>query len=191
MIWNQSPFLRQFTALSILLLLIGIAFSLGEKMVVEPLRSRGSDIETLSKQLAEIKADQKDDKSLAKRRMEAEQELRSLNIFWSGPNRPQIAASIQDVLRVAAQQSDGQLVSTSVLQEATKDNMLAIRARIDGTLTTLQRALSAVEQSRPRLFVTSLVVTTASAANTTAKQQLLSFEISVAGYVAADDPATP
>ena len=164
------------------------------KLVVWPLVnlsvSRQTDVETLSDQLRDLRNMERRAPLLGKREQTAIGKLKTLDVFWSGPSEAAITASMQDIIRNAAQQSGGIVTSSAILTQsaATQHGMLAIRARVDGPLDTLVRVLSTVEAARPKLFVGSLAVSFVSP-GTRDRPPQLSFEFSVSGYVSGPSRA--
>jgi len=148
--------------------------------------SRQADILALSRQLQEMKAVATRGPVFAQREQQITGQLQRLGLFWSGPNEGAIAASMQDLVRKSVQETGGIVTSTSTLPtDATKAaGMLAIRARVEGSLATLEHVLGALEGATPRLFIDNLAVSTVSPSTHDHPQQL-SFEFSAAGYLAS------
>jgi hypothetical protein len=148
--------------------------------------SRQADILALSSQLQELKAVATRRPIFVQREQHIAGQLQRLGLFWSGPNEGAIAASMQDLVRKSAQESGGIVTSTSTLpaDATTAAGMLAIRARVEGSLATLQHVLGALEGATPRLFIDNLAISTVSPSTHDHPQQL-SFEFSAAGYLAS------
>jgi hypothetical protein len=139
---------------------------------------------TLSKQLHHLQATYSQADALGKREREGLTALKTLNVFWSGASEASMEVSIQDLIRSAAQQSGGTVISSSAMtaNATSTPNRLIVRARIDGSLATLIHLLAVVDAQHPKLFVSNLAVSSVRPGTQDQPSQL-SFELSVWGYV--------
>ena len=176
---------RQILAVGLLVLVIVMVWSLLLQPILGLALGRQAEVSALSDRLAQLRAAEARVPLLGQRERIAAQQLKALDVLWSGPSRTAIAASMQDLVRAAAQQSGGVVSSTSMLprKDTQGSDTLAVRARVEGTLDTLQHVLTIVDDTRPKLFVNDLTVSAAAPSSRDRPQQL-SFEFSVSGYLA-------
>jgi hypothetical protein len=171
------------------ILLLLLAFAAAWALVIHPIvaipQFAASENRTLADEIETLRERFTRTPSLQRRRADATAGMTALQVLWRGNNGTQIGAAIQDVIRSATQQSGGQVVSISTDTSAPNVEAitLSVRARITGTLATLQHVLGNLELARPRIFVDSLEVTANQGASSAQYAQQLSFEISVFGYV--------
>lgn len=176
---------RQATAIALLALLGLTAWVAVVQPIIALSSVRISEIADLNEQIASLRATAAHAPTLQEQRTGAIVAINARQAVWSGPDRSQIAVTMQDVLRAATQQGGGHVVSASMLGDDAGDiaGRLSVRARVDGTLGTLQHVLTTIDQNRPRLFVDSLVVTTTDAGDAREHAPTLSFELSVSGFL--------
>ena len=178
-----SPRAKQGVALGILLLVILLVWNAIIWPSIDLAVARQSDVAALSIQVQQLREMERRAPSLGKREEAAVAGLQSLGVFWSGSSQASISAAMQDLIRSAAQQSGGVVSSSSALPPDSKVNagMLGVRARVDGSLDTLQHVLAVIDGAGPKLFLSNLAVSAAAPATKEQPAQL-SFEFSVSGY---------
>jgi hypothetical protein len=177
------PRTRQGLAIALLILVTLLVWFALVGPILNLALSRQADVTILSGEAQELQSLENRAPTIGARKEAARAALQSLGVLWSGPNKVAIAASMQDLVRTAAQQSGGVVSSSSALTENDSGDahMVGIRARVDGSIGTLQQVLRALDVARPRLFVTNLSISSA-APGTKDQPPQLSFEFSVAGY---------
>lgn len=147
--------------------------------------TRRAEIRALAERLHDLQAVERRAPTLERRERAAVSRLQSLGVFWSGPSAAAISAAMQDLIRTAAQQGGGLVNSSSALPDTVESNaMMGVRARVDGTLDTLQHVLAAADSARPKLFLSNLAISMVAPATREHPTQI-SFEFSVSGYVTA------
>jgi hypothetical protein len=129
---------------------------------------------------------------VAGRRAATEAALRRLNaalsdpaVFWSGPSAPTVSAAIQARLREIVTASGGSLRSTTDLPASPEHGLsrVILRLQTDGTVPALQAILSAIETSKPALFVDGIIINAADSSVAPANQPpMLSIQLDVTGY---------
>jgi len=120
---------------------------------------------TLDARLASLQAELATLARLAAGRAEAERRLEAMKRsdaarrHYLAERTPSLAAAeLQRLLRRAAEQGQGELISTEVPGGQRPEAEVTVRARIRGDTATLQRMLHALEAGPPILFVQDLSV---------------------------------
>lgn len=177
---------RKAAALAILFGFVVMLANLLWQILVVPVAIRQAEIGRLADLLADARVQVVQAASLRRDIQSASATLHGLGATWPEGDRVRTAAIIQDVLRAAAQSAGGHVVSSAAAADDAADTDIVVRARIEGTLVTLRQVLDAVHVNRPRLFVDTLSVTTPGGPSTPTRPQMLSFEVALHGFTAAD-----
>jgi len=128
---------------------------------------------------------------VAGRRAGIEASLRELDaalsnpaIFWPGQSVPAVSAAIQGRLREIVTASGGTLRSTTDLPAAPDRGLprVSLRLQSDGPVTALQAMLSAIEMSKPVLFVDAMTINAPDGSTALNQPPMLSIQIDVIGY---------
>ena len=115
----------------------------------------------------------------AERRLEAMKRNDAARRHYLAERTPSLAAAeLQRLLRRAAEQGQGELVSTEVPGGQRPEAEVMVRARVRGDTATLQRMLHALEAGPPILFVQDLSVDVARG---------LVISLDVSGYMRAPE----
>jgi len=140
---------------------------------------------TLDARLASLQAELATLARLAAGREETERQLEAMKRsdaarrHYLAERTPSLAAAeLQRLLRRAAEQGQGELISTEVPGGQRPEAEVTVRARIRGDTATLQRMLHALEAGPPILFVQDLSVDVARG---------LVISLDVSGYMRAPD----
>jgi general secretion pathway protein M len=183
--FSLTPAVSRTLALAVL---VGL-FLLGWFAVASPLigmvSDRQSDIDTLQKRAATLRATIARIPELERRGRTAKEALDAAGSIWVGTSDAAMAATLQDQLRQVVTSSAGVVKSTSYLGAVTAEKELQtirIRLSADGTLDTLQHTLAAVETARPPMFVENMVIV-APAQFTTDKPPILALDFEISAFM--------
>ena len=174
---------RQGLAVGILLIAVMTLWNVVVWQVVSLPIAMQADVTALSTRLQDLRTVAHRAPTLTKREQAAVAGLQSLDVFWSGTSKSATLSAMHDLIRNAAQQSGGVVSSSSALatDEAAPHGMLGVRARVEGSLDTLQHVLTAIDAAHPKLFLGNLSVSV-TVPGTRDRPPQLSFEFSVSGY---------
>ncbi|MFO1027176.1 MAG: type II secretion system protein GspM [Acetobacteraceae bacterium] len=175
---------RRAAAVLILLLLVLVAWLLVVRPLVAMVTDRQRDIAMLSDRLATLRLAISRIPLLEERDASLDTRLDEGGGVWTDISDAAVAAQMQDQLGQAIRRDGGIVRSASTMQGTDEGGLHAVRVRfsVEGTLETIERMLSAIQISKPALFVDSMNIT----APTTVprdKPPRLNFDLEVIGYI--------
>ena len=181
--WTKSN--RRLAAVLILCLVVFLLFLIVVKPILTLPFDRRAELNALGHEVARLREEVAQRPALEDRRLRAERWLGTEQVLWKGIGYVQIGSAIQDAIRGAALQSHGQVISTSPETKDTEDGepRIVVRARIEGSIETLQHVLASLAEQRPRLYVDTLSVTSPQGGSTHERAQQLSFELVLSAFL--------
>jgi general secretion pathway protein M len=188
--FSLTPAVSRTLALAVLFGMLVLGWFAVASPLIDMVSERQSEIETLQKRQASLKATIARLPELERRGRAAKAALDAAGSVWVGASDAAIAATLQDQLRQAVAKANGTVKSTSYLGGTTTDKDLQtirIRLSADGTLDTLQHTLAAVEAARPPMFVENMTIS-APAQFTTEKPPILALDFEISAFMRKAEP---
>jgi hypothetical protein len=174
--------LRRALALTILLTVLVLGWTLAVEPLIDLSRDRQADIAALSDQLAHLQAIIGRQPALARRAATEQSALSAEGGLWNGASAAEVAAAMQDRLRKVVSASGGRLRSTAMVAEAAERGFhrVTVHFSIEGTLDTVTATLAAIEAAHPAMFVDLLAIHAAGVASAN-RPPALATELDVSG----------
>jgi hypothetical protein len=183
--FSLTPAVSRTLAIAVLFGLLLLGWFAVASPLIGMVWDRQSEIETLQRRLASLKATIARIPELERRGVAAKAALEAAGSIWVGASDAAIASTLQDQLRQAVAKSNGTVKSSSYLGGVAADKDLQtirIRLSADGSLETLQQTLAAVQTARPPMFVDTMTIA-APAQFTTDKPPILALDFEISAFM--------
>lgn len=181
---SLTPALSRILALAVLLALLLLAWFAVASPLIGMVSDQWSEIDTLQKREANLRATIARIPELEQRGRTAAAALDAAGSVWIGSSDAAIAATLQDQLRQVVTTNGGGVKSTSYIGAAAEADLQTLRIRLsaEGTLSTLQHALAAIETARPPMFVDSMMIN-APAQFIADRPPILAFDFEISAFM--------
>lgn len=175
---------RRTLALTILVMLLALAWTAVVRPLIGLSAQRHTDIVDLSARLAHLEAIIARRPELQRRRQAGKAQFAAADGLWHGASASVIGAAVQDRLGKAVAASGGRVDSSSEAHETVEHGFhkITVHFSIDGTLATITKTLTALETTRPALFADRVTISAADTAGASNSPPVLHLDLDVSGY---------